>query len=161
MDQIFVVEGVVEHECSAVLRAFLTQEGADAFADLLRTHAAQEPRIESGVDHTDEEWDAHDAAVERWRNECPAGRSGTGFDSFSVVPVPMEQQAEEIWPEPDADAAAPTPHTTEIIYTWEDGREEVRYRRSYNSPEALRLVAQVLDLQQKHRAACPYSFRHV
>lgn len=51
--------------------------------------------------------------------------------------------------------------TTEIVYTWEDGREEVRYRRPYNSPKALELVQQVLDLQVKHGAACPYSFRHV
>jgi hypothetical protein len=51
--------------------------------------------------------------------------------------------------------------TTEIVYTWPDGREEVRYRRTKDSPEALELVGQVIDLQQKHKLACPYSFRHV
>jgi len=51
--------------------------------------------------------------------------------------------------------------TTEIVYTWPDGRKEVRYRRAYNSPEALQLVAEVHDLQAKHAAACPYSYRHV
>lgn len=51
--------------------------------------------------------------------------------------------------------------TTEIVYTWPDGREEVRYRRPKDSPEALELAGQVLNLQQQHKAACPYSFRHV
>jgi hypothetical protein len=52
-------------------------------------------------------------------------------------------------------------NTTEIIYIWPDGREEVRYRRAYNSGEALELINQVLDLQQKHKSECPYSYRHV
>lgn len=50
---------------------------------------------------------------------------------------------------------------TEIVYTWPDGREEVRYRRPKDSREALGFVEQVLDLQSLHGAACPYSFRHV
>ena len=62
----------------------------------------------------------------------------------------------------DSPVRAPVgPHTTEIVYTWPDGREEVRYRRPYNSAEALEIISQVLDLQRDHRAACPYSFRHV
>lgn len=56
---------------------------------------------------------------------------------------------------------AAAPATTEIVHTWPDGREEVRYRRPYNSTEALEMVGQVLDLQRIHGAACPYSFRHV
>jgi len=56
---------------------------------------------------------------------------------------------------------AKRPTTTEIVHTWQDGREEVRYRRPYNSAEALEMVGQVLDLQRIHGAACPYSFRHV
>lgn len=51
--------------------------------------------------------------------------------------------------------------TTEFIYTWPNGRQEVRYRRPMDSPEALEMINDVLDLQAKHGAACPYSFRHV
>jgi hypothetical protein len=50
--------------------------------------------------------------------------------------------------------------TTEIVYTWPDGREEVRYRQPKDSPRALDLIEQVLELQTEHGAACPYSFRH-
>jgi hypothetical protein len=50
---------------------------------------------------------------------------------------------------------------TEIVYTWPDGREEVRYRRPKDSLEALELTEQVVNLIRKHGAACPYSFRHV
>jgi len=53
------------------------------------------------------------------------------------------------------------PQTTEIVYTWTDGRQEVRYRRSYDSAEALQLIGEVCDLQVKHGAACPYSYRNV
>lgn len=53
------------------------------------------------------------------------------------------------------------PTTTEIVYTWPDGREEVRYRRSYNSEEANMLVGEIADLIRMHGAACPYSWRHV
>lgn len=51
--------------------------------------------------------------------------------------------------------------TTEIIYTWPDGREEVRYRRPKDSAEALVMIQDVIDLQSLHGEACPYSFRHV
>jgi hypothetical protein len=53
------------------------------------------------------------------------------------------------------------PTTTEIVYTWPDGREEVRYRRDYDSVDALRLIAEVADLRRKHGKSCPYSYRHV
>jgi hypothetical protein len=56
---------------------------------------------------------------------------------------------------------AKRPTTTEIVYTAQDGSQEVRYRRPYNSADALELVGQVLDLQRIHGAACPYIFRHV
>ena len=49
---------------------------------------------------------------------------------------------------------------TEIIYTHRDGREEIRYRRPKDSPEALELINGILDLQRQHGKACPYSFRH-
>jgi hypothetical protein len=51
--------------------------------------------------------------------------------------------------------------TTEIIYTWEDGREEVRYRRPKDSPGAFDLINDVIELQAKHGAACPYSWRNI
>ena len=50
---------------------------------------------------------------------------------------------------------------TEIVYTWPDGREEVRYRRQKDSADALGMIDEVLNLQQKHKESCPYSFRHV
>lgn len=50
---------------------------------------------------------------------------------------------------------------TEIVYTWPDGREEVRYRRTKDTPAALQLIDQVLCLQARHGAASPYSYRHV
>lgn len=53
------------------------------------------------------------------------------------------------------------PTVTEIVYTWPDGCEEVRYRRSYQSTEALELIGEVCDLIAKHGPACPYSYRHV
>lgn len=52
-------------------------------------------------------------------------------------------------------------HVTEFIYTWPDGREEVRYRRDKDSTEALELINQIEDLKMQHGAACPYSYRHV
>lgn len=51
--------------------------------------------------------------------------------------------------------------TTEIIYKWPDGREEVRYRRHKDSPEALQLVGLVEELRAKHGDASPYSYRHI
>ena len=50
---------------------------------------------------------------------------------------------------------------TEIVYTWPDGREEVRYRKPKDSFDALKLIEDVLKLQAQHKKACPYSFRHV
>jgi hypothetical protein len=53
------------------------------------------------------------------------------------------------------------PTITEIVYTAKEGREFVRYRRPYNSPEALELINETLELQKKHGSECPYSYRHV
>jgi hypothetical protein len=50
---------------------------------------------------------------------------------------------------------------TEIVYTWPDGREEVRYRRPRYSPEADELIKMVKSQQEKYGADNPYSFRHV
>lgn len=49
--------------------------------------------------------------------------------------------------------------TIQIVYTWPDGREEVRHERPAGSDEALQLMVEVIDLQSKHGAACPYSWR--
>ena len=51
--------------------------------------------------------------------------------------------------------------TTEIVYTWESGHEEVRYRRTAGSPEAAKLIGEVKVLWAQHGEACPYSFRDV
>ena len=64
-------------------------------------------------------------------------------------------------PEPATGGDPANPTTTEIVYTWEDGREEVRYRRLYNSADAMFFIDNVLELQRQHGASCPYSFRHV
>lgn len=50
---------------------------------------------------------------------------------------------------------------TEIIYTFPNGKEEVRYRRAKNSQEALEFVAEIEKLKQKHGKDCPYDYRHV
>jgi hypothetical protein len=51
--------------------------------------------------------------------------------------------------------------TTEVVYTWPDGREEVRYRRAYGSKEAFYYIEQVNRLRRMHGEECPYSIRHV
>jgi hypothetical protein len=48
----------------------------------------------------------------------------------------------------------------EVVYTWPNGREEVRYRRPRGSPDALDFEEQVKALQQRHGKACPYSIRY-
>lgn len=47
----------------------------------------------------------------------------------------------------------------EIVYTWPDGREEVRYRRGSGSPEAISMKREVDYLKYLHGDACPYSYR--
>lgn len=52
----------------------------------------------------------------------------------------------------------------EIVYTWPDGREEVRYRRPAGSHEAVQLVNEVLELQRiakEYGYVSPYSYRSV
>jgi hypothetical protein len=51
--------------------------------------------------------------------------------------------------------------TMEVVYTWPDGREEVRYRRPAGSVEAHKLSNEVLELRRKHGEQCPYSIRFV
>ncbi len=50
--------------------------------------------------------------------------------------------------------------TLEIVFTWEDGREEVRYRRPRGSQEANDLIADVTMLQAR-LPDTPYSWRFV
>lgn len=47
----------------------------------------------------------------------------------------------------------------EIIYTWQDGREEVRYRRTDGSAEATDLIWQVDTLRARDGDSSPYSWR--
>lgn len=55
----------------------------------------------------------------------------------------------------------PEPTTTEIVYTWEDGREEVRYRRPYKSAEAQEFMDEIDALRKRDKEKSPYSYRHV
>ena len=57
-------------------------------------------------------------------------------------------------------AANPVNMTTEIIYTWDNGREEVRYRRTTDSREALQLISQIEVMKAKYKDT-PYSWRNV
>ena len=52
----------------------------------------------------------------------------------------------------------------EIVYTWPDGREEIRYRRPAGSLDAVRFVNEVRGLQAVAKASgyvSPYSWRSV
>lgn len=52
--------------------------------------------------------------------------------------------------------------TLEIVYTWEDGREEVRYRRPYPSEDACKMIGQVREIREQaneRRYKSPYSWR--
>ncbi len=51
--------------------------------------------------------------------------------------------------------------TTEITYTWPNGKEEVKYRRAKDSKEALKMIIEVLKLKSRHGINCPYSYRDV
>jgi hypothetical protein len=57
---------------------------------------------------------------------------------------------------PGADVGGQT--EVEIVYTWEDGREEVRYRRPFPSPGAWKLIRQVSWNRTLHRDS-RYSWR--
>lgn len=47
----------------------------------------------------------------------------------------------------------------EIVYTWPDGREEVRYRRKAGTQDAACLIEQVERMRSKHGDKSPYSWR--
>jgi len=64
-------------------------------------------------------------------------------------------------PKAEGDCSPASCSVTEFVYTWPDGREEVRYRRDMDSPDSLGMIDEVLNLQRQHGASCPYSFRHV
>ena len=70
----------------------------------------------------------------------------------------LEQVGEPIGPTPGYGG------TLEIVYTWPDGREEVRYRRPVLSHDAIQMRVEVNALQQFSREkgqVCPYSYREV
>lgn len=50
---------------------------------------------------------------------------------------------------------------TEIVYTFPNGKEEVRYRWTKDSKEALELIAEVDKMKQKFGKESPYDYRHV
>lgn len=54
--------------------------------------------------------------------------------------------------------------TLEVVFHWDDGTNEVRYRRDVGSFSAVELQAQVNSLQQRAIAGgyhCPYTWRIV
>ena len=54
--------------------------------------------------------------------------------------------------------------TVEIVYTWPDGREEVRYRRPLNTESARKLMDEVQALHDRAEVdgyESPYSVRLV
>lgn len=51
--------------------------------------------------------------------------------------------------------------TVEILYTWPNGRTEVRYRRPEGSDEAKDLMGQVDGLMDRQGSDCPYGYRFV
>lgn len=51
-------------------------------------------------------------------------------------------------------------NTLEVIYTWPDGREEVRYRRAKDSEDAIGLMRQI-DYHKIVTSDYPYSYRFV
>lgn len=52
-------------------------------------------------------------------------------------------------------------NTVEVVYTWPDGREEVRYRRPYPSDSATDFMDEVDKLRRRDGEECPYSYRFV
>ena len=54
--------------------------------------------------------------------------------------------------------------TVEIVYRWDDGREEVRYRRPHGSDDAKKLMMEVEILADRARLGryeSPYFYRFV
>jgi len=54
--------------------------------------------------------------------------------------------------------------SVEIVYTWPNGSEEVRYRRPQHSEDAKSLIREVLKMQARldtMNEPCPYSYRFV
>lgn len=54
--------------------------------------------------------------------------------------------------------------TVEVVYVWENGREEVRYRRPLGTEDAAKLMAEVDELQARADFmgyTSPYSYRFV
>lgn len=52
--------------------------------------------------------------------------------------------------------------TMEIVYTWPDGKEEVRYTRPMHSEEAEKLMSEVDAMHARLTymgEECPYSYR--
>jgi hypothetical protein len=48
----------------------------------------------------------------------------------------------------------------EVVYVWQDGTEEVRYRRAVGSREGEEVIREVERLQQIWGNQCPYYIRY-
>lgn len=50
----------------------------------------------------------------------------------------------------------------EFVFTWDDGREEVRYRRPEGSSDTFKMISEITKLQERGRNngyKSPYSYR--
>lgn len=47
--------------------------------------------------------------------------------------------------------------TTEFVFTWDDGSEDVHYRRPYGSEECEKMMETIDDMPK----GTPYSYRHI
>jgi hypothetical protein len=53
------------------------------------------------------------------------------------------------------------PRTIEVVYTWQNGRKEVRYRATEGTEHADNLTSQVECQKALHGKDCPYSIRYM
>ena len=52
----------------------------------------------------------------------------------------------------------------EFVYKWDDGREEVRYRRPEKDPETNKMISEIYKLQERGKLngyQSPYFYRRV
>lgn len=49
----------------------------------------------------------------------------------------------------------------EFIYTWSDGRQEVRYSRPKKSKDTYKMISEILKMRLKFGAECPYSYKEI
>lgn len=49
----------------------------------------------------------------------------------------------------------------EFIYTWPNGRQEIRYSRSKKSKDCLKMISEIEILKAKYGLECPYSYNEI